>query len=232
MVKKYLSALKLSWLDFSRHLIVLPAMLLLSICYLLLSILFSKIGVAGGFLMGLLQVLALSYYYNWVCQAKNLRPLRIKELTEFNYPLFLAILNVAFVLFIANLFLRALGDSLGQELVWGIKLIIFIAFNALPEVIVRYQFQGFESFKESLSFMQRYALEWSIPVLIFILPNILTSPRAGLILLASGDPLAPFLSLLTSVMLIPEIPVILLLLATLPLAHLIMLFRRRLFEQL
>ncbi len=234
MLKKYRQALLLSWKDLYRHPIIFLGIFALLIGFLICITIVSKLGLgmAGGFISGMLQVVALTFYFNWLNYCQAPRGIKFKDLPEFNSALFTAVINVAFVLFISDLMLQSFWDSPLKAIVIGLNLIVVICFNPLPEIINKHQYQGLTSFSEALDFMKKRGLEWLPLIILPIIPILLLTPKMALIKLAISSPLMPFIVTLKnfeflglSFGVLPIIPLIIF-------AHWIMLFRRRLYDQI
>lgn len=150
---------------------------------------FSPLGMAGGFIVGFIQIFLLSLYYAWISGTVEKERIRIPDLYQIDMSLFFAILNVAFILFIVNFLLQ------GAD--WGLKLIISLAINvllnAVPEVIYNHRSEGLDSIVYTANFVRTHWIEWFTPLLVVIAPLLflLHSPKQALILFSVGEPLLP-----------------------------------------
>ncbi len=234
MLKKYLQALRLSWKDLYTHPIVFLGILALLLGYAVIMNVLIKLnlGVAGGFILSLLEIAAISYYFNWLSLSRAPRGIKLNDLPEFNYNLFVSILNVAFVLFICDLMLRSFGDSELKAVIICVNLLVVICFNALPEIINKHQYQGLTSFSESLDFIKRRWVEWTIPMLLAIIPMLILAPQLGLLEFATSNPLKPFLITLKNYLVFVPFLGLFSIIPLVIFAHWLMLFRRRLYDQL
>ena len=230
MIKKYTTAIKLSFADLIRNWKALIGIVALAFAFGIVVQISSRLGVLGGFLAGLAQVGAYSYYFNWLSLSKHSKAIKFTELKDFNQELFFATLNVAFVFFIIEFILRSfqIGGQ-NQFFLLAINLLLFIIFNPIAEVIYKERPLQMEAFPTALNFIKEHWLEWLIPILLICLPIFAISPQAVPLILASAEPMLPASILLrvTAVLLQPEF----LLFLIIP-AHWLMLFRSRFYDQL
>ena len=233
MLQKYLRAIKSSFTDLYKHPVVFAGIAGLLLIFFIGIRIFHGWGMVSGLIIGLLQILALTFYFNWLILSRAPRKIKLKDLTEFNYSLFIAVLNVAFALFITDIILRTLKDSPLAGLAIGINLIVVVCFNVLPEVINKHQYQGLTSFTESLDFIKRRWVEWILPMTLPIIPLLIFTPKQALVQYALGDPLMPFMNAIGNLRLFANSSgSIFLLILLVIFAHWLMLFRRRLYDQL
>lgn len=180
-----------------KNYMIFPGIVLLGTGYLILgSILrpmaFGATSIVFGIIIALAGIAALSFYYSWVASTINRQSLKFKELWEFDYSTFSAIINVAFIFFIVNFVAQQLTQGIDAKwLTYGIKLIIVIVFNAIPEVILCQKQEGIQALTSAASFTKENWIEWFTPLLIVLLPVLYLEPNMALILLSNSNPLLP-----------------------------------------
>lgn len=154
------------------------------------------LGIAGGFILGLLAISCLTLYYRWIRESCNGHKLKARELLEFDWGLFSSIMNAGFFLWLIELVNRALAQSESMRPVSIlISVGLFIFLNPLAEVVYRDESDAMGSLKRSAAFLQRYWLEWLLPLSILLLPMIRASMEQVTSLMAFAWVLVPVLSL-------------------------------------
>lgn len=176
---------------------IFPGILLLGTGYLLLGAIlrplaFGTAGILFGIIIALSGIAALSFYYSWVAATINKQALRFKELWDFDYSAFSAIISVAFIFFIVSFAVQQLTQGTDAKwLNYSVKLIIVIVFNAIPEVILFQRQEGIQALASAASFTKENWIEWFLPLLIVLLPILYVGPSAALLLLSTSNPLLP-----------------------------------------
>jgi hypothetical protein len=164
----------------------------LYIIILIASNLVSPLGIAGGFILGLLFIYALSLFYRWIAEAHQGRRIRFKEYLEFDFSLFSALMSVGFLLWIVEYLAKPLKYS--EETLWVyacINAAIFLLVNPISEVIFIQRYESLGALREAFDFVRRYPLEWFAPIAVLLLPLWLLSSRLVLMSIAGADPLWP-----------------------------------------
>ena len=179
-----------------------------------------SLGIAGGFLLGLLQLSFITYIYKWVILAKEhrlpslaklgavsdddpwahvkrkQRGMWYQEAIGFDTELFLLIINAAFPIFIVE-FAVSFSTNTAISLPVFLKLGIVFLFNPLPEVILINRTNGLSAISEALLFIKSHLLEWFAPILLFFSPLLLlvgstsTWLQSVILLMASSEVLIP-----------------------------------------
>jgi len=188
-----------------RQPILIPLFLSAFVLYQFLGsvIHYSRLGVSGGFLLALIQLVWLTYLFQWLTMATKAQLstgrgfFSLKKITEeqdpwihvrraarkesymdvlrFNSELFFALLSVAFPLFIVHLLLSALDNNV---LLITFSLSAFVFLNPLPEVIIASSLTGLDAFKEVLDFMRRRFCIWLFPILLPVALKLIASPMS------------------------------------------------------
>lgn len=186
-------ALAANWL-------IVPASLVLYLLVMVGYTLFAPLKFAGGLLVGLLQLVLLSFFYSYISRALNGDKLRVKELWEFDYELLNSIASVAFIFFIAIL-VASFGThgSGNQTIPLILQLGLVFIFNTIPEVIYIKRLQGMEALSYSWNFTRDNWIEWYLPLLVCILPWLVASPYSLLVAFSTSEPLLPTLLIMNSV---------------------------------
>lgn len=144
--------------------------LLLPIAYLAvvapLTALLAPLRFVGGFLLALaMAALAASLLYV-VSELVRGGPVRLREMPQSARPYFWPIMNVAFVFWIADFFLRpvlAQAPS-GEAILIALYATLFVLFNAVPEVIYQKgEFGGLAAMTASVKFIEEHWIEWLFP---------------------------------------------------------------------
>jgi len=165
----FIGATKSVWV----HWIVILGSVAAYFAYIIAVSIFGRFGLAGGFILGIIQIGLLSLYYIWLQAASNRERLNIKDLLHFDFGMFMTAISVAFVISIALLLISpftARSDS-----AWVVQLIQFgavIVFNAIPEVIYLNRSQSISALAEAFDFVKTHWIEWFIPLLIIAAPMI------------------------------------------------------------
>lgn len=184
-----------------KNWIILVGSLAAFFAFLLIAPLVAPLGIAGGFLLGLFQLVFLTLYYHWIASSVRRTKLRWSDLIEFEPPLFFTILSVAFLIFVVEFILQSLTRGLHLEWVVACaQLAIFFAFNALPEVIMIRRIESLSAFASAWEFIRDNLIEWYIPLLVLLSPLLLLSMQPELLLLVLGqsEPLLPVLAVVQS----------------------------------
>jgi hypothetical protein len=177
-----------------KNWIIIPASLILFLSFSFVLSLIGKSGsgIAGGFMAGLLEILALTLYFSWLQETVQKGRLVPQELLKFDYAFFSAILNVGFILFIAQLLLAAFAQSAtSMPLAPLLSFVAIILFNPIAEIIVNEQADGLNAFTNAYQFVIEYWIEWFLPFALILLPWIVVSPAGPLAGLSQTNPLLP-----------------------------------------
>lgn len=176
-----------------RNWIILPASLALLIVWLVTLLILNEFGMVGAFMLGIIQIALISTYYAWISAAVDREKLTIPSMLKFDVGLFFSLIGVAFILSIADiLFKQPFQNSL--EYAWVpacAGLVVFILFNAVPEVVHHHRYDSLPSLASAFQFNKENWIEWYLPLVILIIPSIIVDWRATLVLVASTDVLLP-----------------------------------------
>ena len=162
--------------------------------------LISPFGVAGGFILGLVQVALLSLYYRWLELTVEKTKISWTELFEFDGPLYWSLLGVAFLLSIGNLvFHQAFAGSTSLAWIPAIfGLVVFVLFNPIAEVTYSHRDDTFPNFSSALSFVKENWIEWFLPIVVVLIPMLRHNPLDALSLISSTEVLLPIQIVLQS----------------------------------
>lgn len=160
-----------------------------------------QLGLVGGFIAGLLHIALLTLYFGWMRALVRRERLRWQDLLEFDTPLFFGIISIAFILFILELLLSTLVHGLeANYILLLVNLVIFLAFNPVPEAIYLQNEQSIDGFRVAFDFTKDNWIEWFIPLSLLMTPWLLVSWQDALVSLSGEDVLFPALLLLQSAM--------------------------------
>jgi hypothetical protein len=143
----------------------------LMLCLLVLTPIVAPLGLAGGFLLGIALTFLSSCYLYFLGGVVAKHSVSLKDLKTALLAYFWSVMNVGFVLWIANI---AIGFALprGHQAAAfraALGLAAAIALNAAPEVIyIKGSVGGVETIQRSVRFLQENWIEWFIPNGLFI----------------------------------------------------------------
>lgn len=141
--------------------LILPVLVIIG--YVLLSSVAAPMGFAGGFLIALGRAALLSGYLYFLAEVVAKSRVTLRDLKTSLGVYFWSLVNLFFVIFVANFLLGRLV-GLSGALLLVINLVALIAFNAAPEMIYqRGTHGGLATFQASLQFLQDNWLEWIVP---------------------------------------------------------------------
>lgn len=134
-----------------------------------------RLGIVGGFMMGLLQIVILTLFYKWILDTAQKQRVEFSDLFEFDFNLFQSLISVAFILWIVSDFLiyPIIASSGNKFLGPGINLVIAIILNPVAEIIAYHRYESIHAIKYSLDFITTNWIEWFLPFVIFSLPLII-----------------------------------------------------------
>lgn len=238
-IKLYIESAKDASKGFVKNwTVVVGAVILVLLFNLIMRVISGlPLGMAGGFILGLLAALFTGQYYSWL-QATLLKDrLLFNELLKPDLPMFIAVVSVSFLLWIIFWLSSSLGSTAQTRpfLIIVYFLIVF-AFNSLPEAVYIRGAESIAAFSEALRFMKENWIEWYIPLILLATPILVSEDPASLLLrFALIYPLFPALLILQVWMsvfltLIP-VPLAAMVLSFL-LGHWFMLFRGFLYKNL
>lgn len=164
--------------------------------------LLTPFGMAGGMVLGFVQLALLTYFYAWMAAAVNREVVNLSNFHEFDTPLFMRLISVAFIFFIASWLLQAMAVGPGSTMVpLFMGLAIAFTFNAIPEVVVLNGYESVGALQSAFGFARDHFFAWFIPLVIMIAPLLSLSPQNTLILFAQSDPLLPALLIFKTLLL-------------------------------
>lgn len=188
----YADSVKLAAKGLVRNWPILLGSVALFYLFVFSSAFFSQFGFAGGMIAGLIQIAMLTYYYSWIAATVQKERLSFKDLVEFDYSLFFNIISVAFIFFIVQFLLQMLTQGMDADfLLMCVQLGLVLVFNAIPEVVYQHRIESTYALSEAARFTRDNWIEWYLPLLLVILPWLLSNPNSVLLTLSSSDPLLP-----------------------------------------
>lgn len=176
---------------------ILPGVLALLVLFYFAAMIFGGMGIAGGFILGIIQIIMISYYYLWLDEIVSRNALTFQDMKEFDSGMFFRVLNILFVLFIINfLFIGVRHTS--PNLIICIEFLLVILLNAAPELVYINKYDGFSAITESVGFIKNNWIEWFVPFLVMASPVLLFIPlQAFLLFMARGVIMIPGFSIAT-----------------------------------
>ena len=179
-----------------RNLLRSPLLIVFSIAnyfiWLGYSAVFGDWGFVGGMILGIIQIVLLTYFYSWVASAVRREKISVSDLATFDYSMFSSLLSVAFIFFIVDFVAQSMIQGLDvMQILLFLNLALVFLFNAIPEVIVLHRYQSLPALTYALQFTRDNFLAWFIPIIVLFAPLIALSPQAALFFFAKSDPLLP-----------------------------------------
>lgn len=138
--------------------------------YLPASTLLAPLGIIGGLLLALVYDALLASFLFVVSELVRRSPVRIREMGQSMKPYFWPIMNVLFVLWVAQFLLTPIlgAQANADAFLIALGAVLFILLNAVPEVIyLRGTYGGIAAISESVGFVQRHWIEWLMPNVAF-----------------------------------------------------------------
>lgn len=175
-----------------KNWILLIASLVAYLIFLVSATLFSNFGMAGGFLVGIVQILLLTAFYSWIYDTIQNERLTWSELYRFDYSMFSSLISVAFIFFIVQFIAQSMIAGLGDpKFLLFLNLGLVFLFNAIPEVLVVHRSESIPALTEALEFTRDKLIPWFIPLLIILIPWLFYAPSLLVVVFAKSDPLLP-----------------------------------------
>lgn len=188
----YRDAAKEASFAFVRTWLALPATILAYWAFMIAGTLVQPLGMAGGFILGLLVAAILTLYYSWVQRAVQRERLRFPDLLQFEMPIFFSIIGVGFVLWVINYALDFI--VLPPDLEWArfaVLLLLVIFFNAIPEVVYNHRLESVSALSSAAAFIKENWVEWFVPFAVLVAPWLVLSSGTAALHLAMSSPLIP-----------------------------------------
>jgi hypothetical protein len=149
--------------------LLLPAVLL--VAWALSAGLAAPLGLVGGLLRALFMDALASCYLYFLGEVVSRSRVTVAEIGRSIGAYFWSIVNLYFVLWVAELLIGMVlrGNPQDGYLMLGLKLIALILLSAAPEAIYqRGTYGGLATVQRSISFLQQHWIEWLLPSAIFL----------------------------------------------------------------
>jgi len=154
------------------------ALIVFAVLFLGAARLVGPLGMAGGFLLGMINALLVGATLRLIEQSlSGARPLRFTDVTESFGHYFWDVIGVGFVLWLPTMLLEMgmQANPYGQFLSSAFLLLVFILLNPAPEVIYQVRHNSpLDVFKTSYEFVVEHWIEWFLPFAILIMPVVLS----------------------------------------------------------
>jgi hypothetical protein len=220
---------------FVKNWIVPLASLGLILIFTLTAGMVGGLGMAGGFILGIILALFTAQYYSWLSGTVDKDKITYRDLVEFDAAMFFRVIGISFILFLVQFLTSPVAaNPESMPLMIIIYFFIVFAFNALPEVVYIQRYDSTLAYTEALKFTKENWIEWYLPYLVLLLPFMLlvAYPAQLLIRFALVSPLFPGIIILeTWTAVLIRYPYLGLLCGFM-LSHWFMLFRGFLFKEL
>lgn len=247
----YRQALRATWQSFTRCWITVLALVAFAFLFVVGARIATPLGMVGGLLLGALNALLVGAILRLVEQSLSAsRTIQFSDVIESFGHYFWDVIGVGFVLWLPTMVLDMgmQANPYGQFISSAFLLLVFILLNPAPEVIYQVRHDSpLEVFKICYEFVVEHWIEWFLPFVILALPVVLSPSGLLEFLSLSGRGgrgagldffqilILPFTLVggwLSSAGVHPDIQWVLLLIATPPVAILLLLFRGHLFALL
>ena len=154
------------------------ALIAFAVLFLGASRIAAPLGMAGGFIIGIVNALLVGATLRLIEQSLNgSRTLGFSDITESFGYYFWDIIGVGFVLWLPTMALDmgVQANPYGQFFSSAFLLLLFILLNPAPEVIYQVRHDSpLDVFKTAYEFVLEHWIEWFLPFVILILPVILS----------------------------------------------------------
>ena len=158
--------------------VAMLALIVFAVLFLGTARLVGPLGMAGGFLLGMINALLVGATLRLIEQSlSGARPLRFTDVTESFGHYFWDVIGVGFVLWLPTMLLEMgmQANPYGQFLSSAFLLLVFILLNPAPEVIYQVRHNSpLDVFKTSYEFVVEHWIEWFLPFAILIMPVVLS----------------------------------------------------------
>ena len=169
----YLAAARQATQTLGKNWLILPAAVLLFLAFAFSLQLFAGWGLVGGFILGALQLVTLTYFYSWIAESCDRRtPLPLSGYLVFQRQLFFDILSIAFLLFIVQWLVDSLLLGLAGT-TWikaCVNTTILVLCNPIPETLYQKRLPGLAGLQYAFGFASNYFIEWFLPLLALLAP--------------------------------------------------------------
>ncbi len=171
------------------------ALILLLLLFPLLtvaSLALSPLGVAGGFVVGLLNAACAGTYLATLQDALDeRRSLSLSAIRQNLGRYTFDVIGVAFPIWIASMIV---GFLIPPAVSWIFPLAVGVVFNVAPEHIGRSRSAGVEVLRESAYWLKDNAPEWFVPQLFLVIPLLAMRPSSAGTILSMFGPLFGFVN--------------------------------------
>ena len=174
----YRQALSATGRSLAKSWVVVLALIAFAVLFLGASRIAAPLGIAGGFIIGIVNALLVGATLRLIEQSLNgARTLGFSDITESFGYYFWDIIGVGFVLWLPTMALDmgVQANPYGQFFSSAFLLLLFILLNPAPEVIYQVRHDSpLDVFKTAYEFVLEHWIEWFLPFVILILPVILS----------------------------------------------------------
>lgn len=148
----------------------------------LLTPIVGSLGILGGFILPLIWAAGISCYLYFVSETVAGAPVRISELQRSLRAYFWSVINVMFVLWIADWVLELVlrGNRNAGTLLRIVELAELVLLNPAPEIIYeKGTYGGLATVQACIEFIQQNWIEWFIPNLLWLAALYALETRVG-----------------------------------------------------
>lgn len=178
MVHLYRQALRATGRSLRHSLIGIAALVVFALLFVGAARIAAPLGIAGGFLLGAVNALLVGATLRLIEQSLSAaRTIRIQDVTESVGHYFWDVIGVGFVLWLPTMALDmgTQTNPYGQFLSSAVLLLAFLLLNPAPEVIYQVRHDSpLDVFKSSYDFVLEHWIEWFLPIVLLILPVLLS----------------------------------------------------------
>lgn len=147
------------------------------------AMIFSRMGFAGGLLVGLVMALCTGSYLYFIDGTVHRQRISAADLLDSWRPHFGSVITMLFFIMIVRLLLTLVGHGAGAGM--GhilLHLVLPVILSPIPEIIYQGRSEGFAMPQECIEFLRENSMEWFLPLvgIVVLLSSVTGLPPLGL----------------------------------------------------
>jgi hypothetical protein len=158
-----------------KNWVIIPGSCLAYVFFMIIQSFGSKLGMAGGIIVGFIFVGLVSLYYTWITRCTNRDTIHYKELATFDPMMFNRVMGVSFIIWLGSFALTSTVGVGNPTLVSLILLGVNFVLNAMPEVLHQQGYERQEAFQSAFEFFKENWWEWFLPIALLTLGPVLAT---------------------------------------------------------
>lgn len=191
--RMYLECAREAAAELRANWLLIPASLAAVVAFIALTPILGRLGLAGGFALGILQLILLSMYYSWVLATVSKERLSRADLVTVDWSLFSNIIGVGFIIWLGSWIISTMVAGIA-DMRWlpaVYSLAVYLVFNCAPEMILVRRIDGMPALRESAEFIKRNWIEWFLPLVLLLTPWIRSTPESLLVVISGSEVFLP-----------------------------------------